>query len=286
MATVTAADIRDGLRGLGLGPGDTLMLHCALSSIGRVEGGAGGLIDAVLAAVSPGGTVMMPVLPDIYTPFDAHTSPSTVGLVSEVFWRRPEAVRSRHPSHSVAAIGPLARSLTEGHENTAPTGVGSPYGRLRTSNGWIVLLGVDHDRSTMLHLAEALADVPYLRRADLQVVGDDGRTRTVAVPKMAYGHRQFISLDRPLTAAGLQTVGRIGDAVVRVMRAGPLMDFVVGLLTTDPAALLCTKPSCIFCRWARARIAEERDGTPDPTDWPAVTAREGCGDPHCECCVV
>ncbi len=251
-----------------------------------MERGANGLIDAVLDAVSPGGTVMMPALPDIYTPFDVHTSPSTVGLVSEVFWRRPEAVRSRHPSHSVAAIGPQAAWLTEGHERTEPTGIDSPYDRLRVRNGWIVLLGVDHDRNTMLHLAEALADVPYLRRADLQMVDDAGRVRTVAVPMMAYGHRQFISLDRPLTAAGLQTVGRIGDAVVRVMRAGPLMDFVVGLLKTDPAALLCTKPRCIFCHWARARIVEARDGTPDPTDWPAVTTREGCGDPRCECCVV
>ena len=103
---------------------------------------------------------------------------------------------------------------------------------------------------------------------------------------MAYGHREFIGLDRRFTEAGLQRLGRIGDAVVRVMRSAPLMDYCVPLLQADPAAMLCSKPSCIFCRWARARIAEERDGIADTTDWAAVTAREGCGDPQCECCVV
>jgi aminoglycoside 3-N-acetyltransferase len=283
--SVTRADFVAGLRALGLGGGDTVMLHCSLSSLGRVEGGADGLIDAVLEAVSPDGTVMMPVLPDLYQPFDVHTSPSTVGLVSEVFWRRPEALRSLHPSHSVAAIGARARWLTEGHEDCDPHGIGSPYDRLRSLNGWIVLLGVDHDRNTMLHLAEALAEVPYLRSADLQVVRD-GQVRTVAVRNMAYGHRQFIGLDRRLTEAGLQSLGQIGQATVRLMRSAPLMAYCVNLLREDPGALLCSKPSCIFCRWARARIAEHRDGIADHTDWRAVTEREGCGDPHCECCVV
>lgn len=262
------------------------MLHCALSSIGRVERGADGLVDAVLGVVSPAGTVVMPTLPDIYQPFDRRTSPSTVGLVSDVFWRQPEARRSLHPSHSVAAIGPLAERITAGHECTDPTGVASPYDRLLQLDAWIVLLGVDHDRNTMLHLAETLAGVPYLRDVRLQVQDGDGSVRTVDIPRMAYGHRQFISLDRHLTERGLQRVGRIGDAVVRTMRSAPLMDYVVDLLDRDPGALLCSKPSCIFCRWARARIAEVREGIADSVDWEAVTAREGCGDPHCECCVV
>jgi aminoglycoside N3'-acetyltransferase len=228
---------------------------------------------------------MMPTLPDIYRPFDALTSPSTVGKVSEAFRLRPEARRSRHPSHAVAAIGPRAQWLTQGHERVDPTGPDSPYDRLRALDGWIVLLGVDHDRNTMLHLAEALAESPYLRPADLEVVGDDGAVTTVRVPNMAYGHREFIGLDRRLRQAGLQRLGRIGDAVVRAMRSDALIGYCVDLLRREPAALLCAKPSCIFCRWARARLAEQQ-GCPDGTDWRQVMAREGCGERRCECCVV
>ena len=283
---MTQNEIRDGLRALGIGPGDLVLLHCSLSSLGHVQGGAEGLIDAVVAAAAPGGTVMMPTLPDIYQPFDAQTSPSTAGKVSEVFRLRPGAVRSNHPSHAMAAIGPRAEEMLIGHEATDPTGPDSPLDRLRLAGGWVVLLGVDHDRNTTLHLVEALAGSPYLRDAVLQVVGDDGAVRDVQEQAMAYGHRAFIGIDRGLTRGGVQRLGRIGRATVRVMRARALVAYGLDLLCHDPAAFLCDKPRCVFCHWARARIREWQTGEPDTTDWQDVSRRWGCGDPRCEVCSV
>jgi len=283
---VTQQLIRDGLRDLGIAAGDSLILHCSLSSMGYVVGGIEALIDAVLEAVGSEGTVMMPTLPDIYQPFNARTSPSTVGKVSEAFRLRPEALRSHHPSHAVSAIGKRAAELTEGHQHTEPTGPDSPYDRLRRMGGWVVLLGVDHDRNTTLHLAESLADVPYLREAQLQVSEDDGTIRRVAVAKMAYGHREFIALDAGLRSSGLQRMGRIGDAVVRVVCADDLVRYGLDCLQRDPAAFLCCKPRCVFCLWARARIREVRTEVPDPTDWRELSRRWGCGDPRCEVCTV
>jgi len=54
--------IGDGLRALGLGAGDLVVVHSSLSSFGWVDGGADAVIDALLAAVAPGGTVVMPTL--------------------------------------------------------------------------------------------------------------------------------------------------------------------------------------------------------------------------------
>ncbi len=45
--------IQDGLRGLGLGAGDLVVVHSSLSSFGWVDGGADAVIDALLAAVAP-----------------------------------------------------------------------------------------------------------------------------------------------------------------------------------------------------------------------------------------
>jgi aminoglycoside N3'-acetyltransferase len=285
-AELTQAAIREGLRRLGLGPGDDLMLHCSLSSLGHVHGGTEALIDAVLGTVSPGGTVLMPTLPDIYQPFDVRTSPSTVGKVSEAFRLRPDALRSRHPSHSVAAIGPRAAEYVRGHEDVLPTGPGSPYDRLRRNHGWVLLLGVDHDRNTMLHLAETIAGSAYLRDATVQVVTEGGDIAPVTLHKMAYGHRQFISLDRGLSQAGIQRLGHVGTAVARLMRADELVAFALERLRQDPAALLCSKPRCIFCLWARARIRQAQTGQPDNTNWQELSRRWGCGDPHCEVCTV
>jgi len=283
---VTKYTICDGLRQLGVTSGDIVMMHCSLSSLGYVEGGADALIDAVLETVGDSGTVMMPTLPDIFLPFDPRTSPSTVGKVSEAFRLRSRALRSCHPSHAVAAIGARAAELTEGHEHTDPTGIDSPYDRLRLLRGWIVLLGVDHDRNTTLHLAESLADLPYLRRAELQVIQDDGKIRSVTVERMAYGHREFIGLDRALRSAGIQRIGRIGGAMVRLVRADELVRYGLNLLRRDPAAFLCKKPRCIFCLWARARIRGVQTGEPDDTDWQALSQRWGCADPRCEVCSV
>ena len=49
-----------GLRALGVGAGDLIQVHSSLSSLGYVEGGAAAVGDALLEAVAPGGTVMVP----------------------------------------------------------------------------------------------------------------------------------------------------------------------------------------------------------------------------------
>ena len=59
---VTKATVVEGLRRLGLGPGDVVLVHSSLSSLGVVLGGAEAVVDALLEAVSPGGTVMVPTL--------------------------------------------------------------------------------------------------------------------------------------------------------------------------------------------------------------------------------
>jgi aminoglycoside 3-N-acetyltransferase len=62
MSSVGKGDIVDGLRNLGVRPGDKLLVHSSLSSFGHVEGGAEAVIDALIEAVSPGGTVLVPTL--------------------------------------------------------------------------------------------------------------------------------------------------------------------------------------------------------------------------------
>jgi aminoglycoside 3-N-acetyltransferase len=49
--------VRD-LRGLGLEPGGVAMVHCRMSSLGHVAGGAETVVRALLDASGPGGTIM------------------------------------------------------------------------------------------------------------------------------------------------------------------------------------------------------------------------------------
>ena len=48
MPDLTRSGIVSGLRALGLAPGNHVLVHSALSALGRVEGGAETVIDALL----------------------------------------------------------------------------------------------------------------------------------------------------------------------------------------------------------------------------------------------
>ena len=114
----TSADVTAGLRALGITTGDTVFFHSSLKSMGRVTGGPEAVIGGFLEAVGPTGTVVVPTftLTERLGPFgswyDHQTTPSTVGLITETLRRRPDAQRSFHPVHSVAAVGRLARMVT------------------------------------------------------------------------------------------------------------------------------------------------------------------------------
>ena len=61
-AIVRRDDIVRGLRALGLAPGDVVLVHSSLGSLGHVEGGADAVIDALLDTVGTEGTVLVPTL--------------------------------------------------------------------------------------------------------------------------------------------------------------------------------------------------------------------------------
>src|ERR687890_1695134 len=46
------------LENLGLGPGGAAMVHCRMSALGHVVGGAETVVRALLDALGPGGTLM------------------------------------------------------------------------------------------------------------------------------------------------------------------------------------------------------------------------------------
>lgn len=279
---VRKSDLVQGLANLGVRPGDVLMLHSALSSLGQVEGGATAVVEAILGWLGPEGTLMVPTLTDVAQPFSAESSPSTVGQVTEVVRQWPGAMRSRHPTHAVAAVGAQARYLTAGHERTLPCGLDSPYGRLGTLRAWVLLLGVDQDRNTTWHTAETTAEVAYLRTLTVRVQEPSGGIQEVTLPKSPWGHRAFIGLDRPMREAGLLRIGRVGGAVARLMRADEMLAWGGERLRADPAAFLCAKPRCVFCQWARAVLRSEAA----QVDWADRSNRWGCANPSCEVCVV
>ena len=72
----------------------------------------------------------------------------------------PGARTSLHPEASVAAVGRLARELTDDHPQADAYGPDSPFGRLVAAGGRVLMLGAPLDTLTLLHHAEAIATAP------------------------------------------------------------------------------------------------------------------------------
>lgn len=178
---VLKQDILDALSAVGMCAGQTVMVHCSLSALGYVCGGAQPVIEALLQTVGETGTVMMPtqswknldpesgvhwqepqewwqLIRDNWPAYDKRITPTnTMGAVAEMFRTWPGTLRSDHPARSVAANGRHAQFLTENHDLSNIFGNGSPIARLYDLDGYVLLVGVGYDKNTSLHLADARA---------------------------------------------------------------------------------------------------------------------------------
>jgi aminoglycoside 3-N-acetyltransferase len=163
---ISKAEIKSGLLQLGLVPGDVVMLHSSLKSLGYVPNGPADVLDALYEAVSPGGTL---IVPTYYQPggsilatcqmkdfhFDPRRHGTGLGSIPSAFLKLPGIERSIHPTHSVSAIGPKAKYITETH-HLAPSifGMGSPWQRCLELNGKVLGLGINMGPVTFYHLLE------------------------------------------------------------------------------------------------------------------------------------
>jgi len=242
--------VRD-FRLCGINEGDLILVHSALSSIGHVEGGAEAVVDALLEAVGPEGTLAVSAM-DSSTPFDAATSPVTVGIINETVRLRPNSLRSLRPSHSIAAIGKLAAYLTKGHDLAETNcGHGTPYEKLCELGGKIVLLGVDMNRNTTLHTLEDFADATYLAEQTFvaPTYMKDYEGKTITVKRYPPGHRDFLTFTQDLRRADAMTEGRVGNAVVKVIDVPKMFEIGLGILKENVNYFLCENKRCIDCKY-------------------------------------
>src|SRR5439155_1826868 len=113
-------------------------------------------------------------------PYDPAAAPSYDGVITEFFRKLPGAVRSLHPTHSIAGIGLDAPAVLRDHDKAHPFGVGSPCWRLWEQNAWVLLIGVGHNANSVAHVAEELAQMTYLdRRITASLVRGVGTSKDI-----------------------------------------------------------------------------------------------------------
>ncbi|MBN1883252.1 MAG: AAC(3) family N-acetyltransferase [Deltaproteobacteria bacterium] len=260
--TLNHETFKNALQALGVAAGDAYLVHSGLRMMGRVDGGADTIIDTLKEMVTARGVIMMPAftLPPAEV-FEARETPATLGIICETFRKQDDVIRSIHPSHSVAVWGRDAQMYADAHKNATALGVGSPIHRIIEDGGDILLLGVGHWANSAVHVAEAVARVPYLDlpynddyAKDLMMRLPDGSITQVPPRENPGCSINFIAVEQPLKEAGLITYHRVGNVLLQRIDGRGALTLIAGLLKREPNALLCSWELCPFCPRARKLI--------------------------------
>jgi len=254
---VTRQQIAIEAHQLGVAPGDTLMLHAAVGSIGWIVGGPDQILLGLLDVLGEGGTLMMyvgwdgspydvtcgmpelpPQLAAAWPAYDPKTSRAVRdwGVLAEYIRTLPGAHRSAHPDSSFVAIGRDAEALVADHPLQYGMGAGSPLAKLCEAEGKVLLAGSPLSNVTLLHHAEHLADVPTKEIVTYwQPLLEDGQAKWVQIEEVSTegclpwrgGTDLFEAIVSEYIQEGRGSIGRIGAATSYLFAAADLDRFAI-----------------------------------------------------------
>jgi len=241
-----ADKLQEALGGIGLEAGDLLMVHASWNPSNGFKGRPAEMIQAIKQVLGSTGLLSMPSL--TYQnqssseflaegkPMDVRRSPSRMGLLSEVFRRNRDVLRSLSPTHPILAWGERADEFVAGHERVEkPFGMHTPFSRLLEWKGKILTIDAPFSTITFCHYLEGrIADnLPFDLYEPEPVTGVvvDYEGRQIEVPtrvlsKTANRLRRDDWLEEEMKRQGVLRCRKIGNTRLMLADASAMTEVV------------------------------------------------------------
>jgi len=251
----TITSLKRDFEALGVKPGATIIMHSSLSKIGWTVGGPVSVIRALMQTLTAEGTLVMPTFsgdnsepskwesPPVpkswwdtirkeMPPYEPNITPTRgMGRIVETFRNWPNVLRSDHPMSSFAAWGKNAKFITDTHELIGDLGEGSPISRLYDLDGQILLIGVNHENNSSIHLAEYRSNFPgksYTKSGCAMLVNN--QKKWVEWEELDVNSDDFEQLGNDFESEINYKPGKIGMAESRLISLRAIVDFGIGWL--------------------------------------------------------
>lgn len=244
------------LKKIGVEKGDLLHLKISMRAIGRIEGGANTLLNALLEAVGESGTIIsdafvkafpIPMSETNKEKISDDETPSYAGVFANEMIKHPKNIRSKHPIHKFAAIGKQAEEFCNNH--TEKSGAYDLLEEMAKQDAKNLTIGGDVIGVGTTHIAIEKCKydrkVKNMGRYFINSKGEKELAKIDWKGACGAGIRKFL----PLYENGaLINRGKIGNADSILTSMKKTLEVEMKKITEDPYFFFCDDPGCHICR--------------------------------------
>ena len=225
------------LEQFGEARGRIVTVHTSLKAVGEIEGGGETLLDALIEYFTQDdGILCIPTHTwnrDIY---DLREAESCLGVLPRLAAAHPDALRTLHPTHSMAVFGEVekVRDFVKNEKIAdTPANPKGCYGKIYEQDGYVLLIGVGQDKNTYLHCVEEMLDVPdrltdyKVERTIIHKDGtEDKRYLYWFDDKLPDVSEKFPKFEAPFRHFGCIKDGMLGNASVQLCNARKMKEVI------------------------------------------------------------
>lgn len=183
------------------------------------------------------------LMPEVGFDIESNEVGVAMGTLPRTLLENYPRSRGNHPLASFSALGRRANSLVG---NQTPNDPLRPISNMLNEDSVVVLLGTDLTSATLLHLAEAKAGLPGLKRwAKLST----GQVISCDVTGCSRG---FEKLEQPLQE--IEQRVEVSGSKWRIYPAQEMLELATNFFVKDPLGGLCEDSKCMRCDSKRKYI--------------------------------